>query len=68
MERALEVELSDHLGYEPHAEPPGGVGNARNGKGKPKTLITENGPVRIAAEGSQRQLRAAAGPQAPATL
>jgi transposase-like protein len=22
IERALEVELTDHLGYEPHAEPP----------------------------------------------
>ena len=31
VERALEVELTDHLGYEPHAEPPGGVGNIRNG-------------------------------------
>src|SRR6476619_2463918 len=25
VERAMEVELSDHLGYEPHQEPPGGV-------------------------------------------
>jgi putative transposase len=24
VERALEVELTEHLGYEPHAEPPGG--------------------------------------------
>ena len=29
IERALEVELTDHLGYEPHAEPPGGAGNTR---------------------------------------
>src|SRR5574337_1349267 len=27
VERALEVELTDHLGYEPHYEPPGGTGN-----------------------------------------
>jgi putative transposase len=47
VERALEVELTDHLGYEPHAEPPGGTGNTRNGKGKPKTLMTEHGPVKI---------------------
>ncbi len=47
VERALEVELTDHLGYEPHAEPPGGVGNTRNGKGRPKTLITDGGPVEI---------------------
>jgi transposase-like protein len=46
VERAMEVELTDHLGYEPHAEPPGGAGNARNGS-TPKTLITEQGAVRI---------------------
>jgi putative transposase len=49
VERAMEVELTDHLGYEPHTEPPGGTGNTRNGKGKPKTLLTEHGPVRIQA-------------------
>ena len=32
VERAMEVELTDHLGYEPHQEPPGGTGNTRNGK------------------------------------
>jgi hypothetical protein len=26
VERAMEVELTDHLGYETHLEPPGGVG------------------------------------------
>ena len=31
VERAMEVELTDHLGYEPHQEPPGGAGNTRNG-------------------------------------
>jgi putative transposase len=46
VERALEVELTDHLGYEPHREPPGGVGNTRNGS-TPKTLQTEQGPVQI---------------------
>jgi putative transposase len=46
VERAMEVELTDHLGYEPHQEPPGGVGNTRNGS-TPKTLITEQGAVRI---------------------
>src|SRR6202167_5676713 len=46
VERAMEVELTDHLGYEPHLEPPGGVGNARNGS-TPKTLITEHGPVQV---------------------
>jgi Transposase, Mutator family len=42
----MEVELTGHLGYEPHLEPPGGVGNARNGT-TPKTLITEHGPVQV---------------------
>jgi putative transposase len=46
VERAMEVELTDHLGYEPHQEPAGGVGNTRNGS-TPKTLITEHGPVEI---------------------
>src|SRR5215212_2756920 len=46
VERAMEVELTDHLGYEPHAEPPGGAGNTRNGS-TPKTLISDQGPVRI---------------------
>jgi putative transposase len=46
VERAMEVELTDHLGYEPHQEPPGGAGNTRNGT-SPKTLITEHGQVAI---------------------
>ena len=46
VERALQAELSEHLGYEPHQEPPGGVGNTRNGS-TPKTLQTEQGPVEI---------------------
>ena len=46
VERALEVELTDHLGYELHQEPLGGAGNTRNGS-TPKTLITEQGEVRI---------------------
>ncbi len=46
VERAMEVELTDHLGYEPHLKPPGGAGNTRNGSTS-KTLETEHGPVRI---------------------
>jgi putative transposase len=46
VERALEVELTDHLGYERHQEPPGGAGNTRNGS-TPKTLSTEHGPVDV---------------------
>jgi putative transposase len=46
VERAMEIELTDHLGYEPHAEPPGGTGNTRNGT-SPKRLIGEHGQVAI---------------------
>ena len=46
VERAMEVELTDHLGYEPHQEPPGGVGNTCNGT-SPKTLVSEHGRVGI---------------------
>ncbi len=46
IERAMEVELTDHVGYEPHCEPPGGAANQRNGA-PPKTLITEHGKVQI---------------------
>jgi putative transposase len=46
VERAMEVELTDHLGYEHGESPPGGTGNTRNGS-TPKTLATEHGEVRI---------------------
>jgi putative transposase len=46
LERAMAGELTAHLGYEPHHEPPGGTGNARNGT-TPKTVQTRNGPVEI---------------------
>jgi putative transposase len=46
VERAMEVELTDHLGFERHQEPPGGAGNTRNGS-TPKTLSTEHGPVEV---------------------
>lgn len=46
VERAMSVELTEHLGYERHQEPPGGSGNTRNGL-MPKTLATEHGPVAI---------------------
>jgi transposase-like protein len=39
VERAMSAELSDHLGYEPHQEPPSGVGNTRNGS-TAKTLAS----------------------------
>jgi putative transposase len=46
VERAMEVELTDHLGYEPHLEPPGGVAE-RQEREHAKTLLTEHGPVAI---------------------
>lgn len=44
LERALDVEITDHLGYE-HGDPAGnGSGNSRNGHGR-KTVLTTAGPV-----------------------
>jgi len=44
LERALEAEMSEHLGYEP-GDPAGrGTGNSRNGKTS-KTVATTNGPL-----------------------
>src|SRR5438105_10488377 len=48
VERAMSAELTEHLGYEPHQEPPGGTGNTRNGTSQ-KTLATEHGTVRVKA-------------------
>jgi len=48
MNRAMEAELTDHLGYE-HGDPAGyGSGNNRNGT-SPKTVLTDAGavPVRV---------------------
>jgi putative transposase len=46
LERALQAELTEHLGYPPGQAPPGGAGNARNGQ-PPKTVLTDQGPVRV---------------------
>lgn len=46
LNRALEAELTEHLGYEAGEAPPGGAGNARNGK-PGKTILTDQGPMRI---------------------
>jgi putative transposase len=47
VENALEGELTDHLGYE-HGDPAGrNGGNSRNGS-RPKTVLTEVGPVELA--------------------
>ena len=46
LNRALDAELTAHLGYEAGQAPAGGTGNARNGK-PPKTVITDQGPLVI---------------------
>jgi len=46
VERALQAELTDHLGYEPNAAEGQGTGNSRNGAGK-KTLRTDQGNVTV---------------------
>jgi len=44
LQTGLEVEMTDHLGYEPHAAEGRGSGNSRNGH-YPKTVTTEVGQV-----------------------
>jgi putative transposase len=46
VERTLEAELTDHLGYEPHEQKGRGTGNNRNGKGQ-KTVQSESGSIEI---------------------
>ena len=46
VERALETEMTDHLGYEPHATEGRNSGNSRNGTSE-KTLVTEQGEIPI---------------------
>jgi putative transposase len=46
VERALEAELTAHLGYAPHARQAGARGNYRNGTGT-KTVHLETGPCDI---------------------
>ena len=48
LERALEAEITEHLGYPAGQAPPGGAGNARNGR-PAKTVLTGQGPVRVRA-------------------
>ena len=46
MERMLEAEMTEHLGYEANASEGRGSGNSRNGHTQ-KTVTTESGPVQI---------------------
>jgi putative transposase len=47
LQTGLEVELTDHLGYEPHDPAGRGSGNSRNGTSR-KTLTTDVGEVELA--------------------
>jgi len=46
VERTLEAELTEHLGYEPHASKGRGSGNNRNGKAK-KTVQSDSGELQF---------------------
>jgi putative transposase len=46
LQTGLEVEMADHLGYEPHAPEGRGSGNSRNGR-YPKTVTTDVGKVEL---------------------
>lgn len=46
VERAMEAEMTDHLGYEKHDQADKTTGNRRNGKTK-KTLRSDQGPLEI---------------------
>jgi len=67
IERALGAELSHHLGYAPGAAKPEAATNHRNGASG-KTVLTEDGPLRVEVPRSRRRLRAAADSQARTAL
>src|SRR4051812_9859379 len=46
LELGVEVEMTDHLGYDKHAVEGRGTGNSRNGA-RSKTVLTDVGPVTI---------------------
>lgn len=46
LERGMDAELTDHLGYDKHQSRPDGSSNARNGTSS-KTVATELGPVAL---------------------
>jgi len=47
LEAGLEADLTEHLGYDKHAPEGRDEGNSRNGT-RPKTVLTEIGPVKLA--------------------
>ncbi len=53
LQTGLEVEMTEHLGYEPHSVEGRGSGNSRNGY-TPKTVTTEIGQVDLAVPRDRR--------------
>ena len=49
IERAMQAEMTEHLGYEKHDQGEKSTKNRRNGKSPPKTLRTDQGPMEIEA-------------------
>ena len=67
VERALQAELTAHLGYEPHERGEAPRENARNGV-NPKTVLGDSGTIEIEVPPRpDRLLRAAAREEAPTT-
>lgn len=64
LETALDAELTDHLGYEPHERV--GADNSRNGY-RAKTVLTDVARWRSTCRGTGPAVRAEAGPQAAAS-
>ena len=56
IERALEGELSHHLGYPPGGDKPAEAGNHRNGASA-KTVLTDDDPLRIEVPRDREGLR-----------
>jgi putative transposase len=68
VESALEGEMDDHLGYGKHDPAGRNGGNSRNGS-RPKTVLTEAGPVETrGAAGSGVVIRAGDGGEAAAAI
>ena len=63
LETGLEVEMSEHLGYDKHAVEGRDGGNSRNGTRAKGTMPTEIGPVEIDVPRDRAGLRASDGPQ-----
>jgi transposase-like protein len=53
LEAGLDEELTEHVGYGPHGRAGHHSGNSRNGT-RPKTVITDIGPVDIDVVGTGR--------------